>query len=90
MYSTFEKIGKISESNNNNNVVKKVIEVKNQSQLLSVIKEYTIIKYYTDWCTPCQHISPKFSELANEFMYDNWKDRIIVCPSVEALKPLLS
>ena len=24
------------------------------------------------------------------FMYDNWKDRIIVCPSVEALKPLLS
>jgi len=26
----------------------------------------------------------------NEFMYDNWKDRIIVCPSVEALKPLLS
>jgi hypothetical protein len=27
---------------------------------------------------------------ANEFMYDNWKDRIIVCPSVEALKPLLT
>jgi uncharacterized protein (TIGR00730 family) len=26
----------------------------------------------------------------NGFMYDNWKDRIIVCPSVEALKPLLS
>jgi uncharacterized protein (TIGR00730 family) len=25
----------------------------------------------------------------NGFMYDNWKDRIIVCPSVEALKPLL-
>ena len=24
------------------------------------------------------------------FMYDNWKDRIIVCTSVEALKPLLS
>ena len=23
------------------------------------------------------------------FMYDNWKDRIIVCNSVEALKPLL-
>jgi len=23
------------------------------------------------------------------FMYDNWKDRIIVCTSVEALKPLL-
>ena len=26
----------------------------------------------------------------NGFMYDNWKDRIIVCPSVESLKPLLS
>ncbi len=26
----------------------------------------------------------------NGFMYDNWKDRIIVCTSVEALKPLLS
>jgi hypothetical protein len=26
----------------------------------------------------------------NGFMYDNWKDRIIVCSSVEALKPLLS
>ena len=26
----------------------------------------------------------------NGFMYDNWKDRIIVCNSVEALKPLLS
>jgi hypothetical protein len=26
----------------------------------------------------------------NGFMYDNWKDRIIVCPSVDALKPLLS
>jgi len=26
----------------------------------------------------------------NGFMYDNWKDRIIVSPSVEALKPLLS
>ena len=26
----------------------------------------------------------------NGFMYDNWKDRIIVCHSVEALKPLLS
>jgi len=26
----------------------------------------------------------------NGFMYDNWKDRIIVCPSVEALKQLLS
>jgi uncharacterized protein (TIGR00730 family) len=25
----------------------------------------------------------------NGFMYDNWKDRIIVCTSVEALKPLL-
>jgi len=25
----------------------------------------------------------------NGFMYDNWKDRIIVCNSVEALKPLL-
>ena len=25
----------------------------------------------------------------NGFMYDNWKDRIIVCPSLEALKPLL-
>ena len=24
------------------------------------------------------------------FMYDNWKDRIIVCSSIEALKPLLS
>jgi uncharacterized protein (TIGR00730 family) len=27
---------------------------------------------------------------ANEFMYDHWKDRIIVCTSIEALKPLLS
>jgi len=26
----------------------------------------------------------------NGFMYDNWKDRLIVCHSVEALKPLLS
>lgn len=26
----------------------------------------------------------------NGFMYDNWKDRIIVCSSIEALKPLLS
>lgn len=26
----------------------------------------------------------------NGFMYDNWKDRIIVCSSVEALKPLLT
>ncbi len=26
----------------------------------------------------------------NGFMYDNWKDRIIVCPSIEALKPFLS
>jgi uncharacterized protein (TIGR00730 family) len=26
----------------------------------------------------------------NGFMYDNWKDRIIVCPSVDALKLLLS
>jgi len=25
----------------------------------------------------------------NGFMYDNWKDRIIICTSVEALKPLL-
>lgn len=24
------------------------------------------------------------------FMYDNWKDRIIVCPSIEALKPLMT
>ena len=26
----------------------------------------------------------------NGFMYDNWKDRIIVCSSIDALKPLLS
>jgi len=26
----------------------------------------------------------------NGFMYDHWKDRIIVCPSVAALKALLS
>jgi len=26
----------------------------------------------------------------NGFMYNNWKDRIIVCSSIEALKPLLS
>ena len=26
----------------------------------------------------------------NGFMYDNWKDRIIVCPSIEALRPLLT
>ncbi|MEY4052402.1 MAG: TIGR00730 family Rossman fold protein [Chitinophagia bacterium] len=26
----------------------------------------------------------------NEFMYDNWKDRIIICSSVEMLKPFLS
>ena len=26
----------------------------------------------------------------NGFMYDNWKDRIIACPSIEALRPLLT
>ena len=26
----------------------------------------------------------------NGFMYDNWKDRIIVCSSIDALKPLLT
>lgn len=43
--------------------------------LKTTSKEYTVIKFYADWCAPCKHLSPILHQMITE-KYEQFKE----CP----------
>lgn len=46
----------------------KVIEIKNNNQIVLAEKYPKILYFTAKWCAPCQRIAPEFNKLSEEYI----------------------